>query len=101
MARAIVRTLKLTKPIHDAGQEILELEFHEPTGAVFDELERASEWNANAKRREDIIATGLALLEHLTGLDGSAISTLCFDDRKAANEIAADLMGARLGLGKR
>lgn len=100
MARALLRTIKLEKPIHEADREITELEFYEPTGAVFDLLECAQEANAHAKKRSAIVPTGRVLLEHLTQLDGSTLSTLSFSDRKAANEIAAEIMGAKLGEGE-
>lgn len=85
--------MKLSQTLHEADREIDELEFLEPTGAIFDELERAQAWNANAKRRKDIIATGLVVLEHLTGVGGSALSTMTFDDRRRAMEIAGEIMG--------
>lgn len=101
MARSLVRTMKLRTPIHEADREILELEFFEPTGEVFDLLECAQEANAHAKKRRDIVPTGRILLEHLTKLDGSTLSTMSFDDRKAANELAAEIMGAKLDEGER
>lgn len=101
MARQLVRTMKLAKPIHEADREIEELEFWEPTGSVFDELECVESANAHAKRRKDIVPTGRVLLEHLTQLDGATLSTLSFSDRKAANDIAAEIMGAKLDEGER
>lgn len=100
MARTLLRTLTLEKPIHEADREIVELEFYEPTGEVFDLLECAQEANAHAKKRSAIIPTGRVLLEHLTKLDGSTLATLSFGDRKAANEIAAEIMEAKLGEGE-
>lgn len=98
MARQILRTLKLSAPIHEADREIAELEFYEPTGALFDVLECTQDANANAKRRKDIVPTGRVLLEHLTKIDGATLSTLSFADRKAANDIAAEIMIGKLGI---
>ena len=93
-----MRTLNLSSPIYEADREITELEFYEPTGAVFDVLECCQDANANAKRRKDIVPTGRVLLEHLTKLDGATLSTLSFSDRKEANDIAAAIMISKLGI---
>jgi len=97
--RSPLRTLKLSRPLHEADREIVELEFLEPTSALFDELEKAQEWNAHAKSRSKVVATGLVLLEHLTGLHASTLQSMTFDDRAKANEIASEILGERVGEG--
>lgn len=99
-SREVVRTLKLSKPIHEAGEEIGELAFHEPTSRIFDKLEIAQERNAKAKRDSDYRPTGLVVLEDLTGLDSSTLGGLTFADRFAAQEIAGEIMGATTGTGE-
>lgn len=102
MSRQIVRTLRLSSAVHEAGAELIELEFYEPTSALFDELEAAATWNDRpTTKRKEVIPTGLVVLEHLTRLDGSTLRTLSFDDRRKANEIAAEVMGAKLETGER
>lgn len=100
MERKPVRTIPLETPLYEGDRRVDELEFLEPTSRLFDELERAQEWNSHVKKRKNIVATGLVLLEHLTGLHESTLATMSFSDRKAANEIAAELMGAELGEGE-
>ena len=95
--RAPVRTLKLSRPLHEADREIAELEFLEPTASLYDDLERTQEWNAHAKKRSQIVASGLVLLEHLTGLHSSTLASMSFGDRKRTNEIAAEIMGEEMG----
>ena len=99
-SREVVRTLKLSKPIHEAGEEIVELAFYEPTSRIFDKLEIAQERNSKAKRDSDYRPTGLVVLEDLTGLDSSTLGGLTFSDRFAAQEIAGEIMGATTGTGE-
>ena len=96
-AREVVRTLKLSKPLHEAGEEILELALYDPTSAIFDKLEIAQERNAKAKKDKDYRPTGLVVLEDLTGLDASTVRNLTFADRFKAQEIAGEIMGATTG----
>ena len=98
--REVLKTLSLSKPLHEAGEEILELEFYDPTSAIFDKLEIAQEKNAKAKKDRDYRPTGLVVLEDLTGLDSSALKNLTFGDRFKAQEIAGEIMGATLGTGE-
>ena len=98
--RAVVRTLMLSRPLHEAGKEIDELEFYEPSSILFDELERATEWNSHAKKRKSVVSTGMVMLEHLTKLHSSTLEKMTFGDRKKANEVAADIMGNELDLGE-
>ena len=91
--RALVRTMKLSKPIHDAGRELLELEFLEPTGRLYSAIERAQVTNANAKRARDIVSTNLVILEHLTGVGPEALETATFSDLTKAIEIAGEIVG--------
>lgn len=100
MGRIVLKTMKLSKTLHDAGAEIDELAFHEPDGTFFDELEQATTFNANAKKRKDVIPTGLLILSHLTGVDESVLRSMTFDDRKRANELVVEVMGAKLDLGE-
>ena len=93
--REVLKTLSLSKPLHEAGEEILELEFYDPTSAIFDKLEIAQEKNAKAKKDRDYRPTGLVVLEDLTGLDSSALK-----NRFKAQEIAGEIMGATLGTGE-
>lgn len=91
--RALVRTMKLSKPISDAGREVLELEFLEPTGRLYSAIERAQVTNANAKRARDIVSTNLVILEHLTGVSPEALETATFADLTKAIEIAGEVVG--------
>ena len=100
MARAIIRTMPLRKSIRVGDRDVLELEFSEPTGQLFDEIEKAQAWNEVAKKRSDIVATSAIVLEHLTGLKALALANLDFDDRRAANDIAGEIMGAKMGVGE-
>lgn len=95
-----LKTLKLSRPILEADREISELEFLEPTSSLFDELEKAQEWNSHAKTRSKVVATGLVLLEHLTGLHSSTLQSMTFEDRASANEIAGEILGDRVDEGK-
>lgn len=98
--RAIVRTLKLSRPIHEADREIDELEFFEPTGRLFSELERVQVQNENAKRPRDIKSTSLVILEHLTKIGPEALETATFGDLKRAIEIAGEIVGKDVGEGE-
>lgn len=91
--RALLRTMKLTRPIHEADREIAELEFFEPTGRLFSDLERVQVQNANAKRSQDIRPTSLVVLSHLTKVGGEALETATFGDLKRAFDIAGEIVG--------
>lgn len=91
--RAILQTMKLSRPIHFAGDEIDELVFHEPTGRLYSAIERAQVTNANAKRSKDIVSTNLVILEHLTGVSPEALETSTFADLTRALEIAGEIVG--------
>lgn len=93
MARAIVRTLKLSQPIFYAGKEIDELEFFEPTGRLYSVIERAQVQNANAKRDRDFVSTNLLILEHLTQIAPEALETCTFADLTKAIELAGGIIG--------
>lgn len=101
MARAIVRTLKLSKPIHDAGRELAELEFLEPTSELFAEIDRVEAINSNAKRAKDVISLNFAILAHLTGVGVESLVTMTFRDGKAAIKIAGEIAGEGLDEGER
>ena len=90
--RTPVRTMPLKTKLYEADRELSELEFFEPTSEIFDELERAQEWNSHVKKRKNIVATGLVLLSQLTGLHSSTLSKMSFADRKSANKIAGEIM---------
>ncbi len=98
--RALVRTLKLTRPINEADREITELEFYEPTGALFTAIERAQVTNANAKRPRDIVSTNLVILEHLTKVGPQALETATFGDLTKAVEIAGEIVGKDIAEGE-
>lgn len=98
--RAIVRTLKLSQPIHEADREIDELEFREPTGRLFSELERVQVQNANAKRAKDIKPTSFVILEHLTGIGPDALETCKFSDLSKAIGIAGEIVGKDVAEGE-
>ena len=98
--RAPIRTLKISSTLFEADREIRELEFLEPTSALYDELERVTEWNSHAKTRAKIVPTGLVLLEHLTGLMGSTLQKVTFSERAEANEIAAEILGEKVDAGE-
>lgn len=101
MARAIVRTLKLSKPINEADREIVELEFREPTSELFAEIDRVEAINAHAKRAKDVISLNFAVLAHLTGLGVETLVTMSFRDGKAALRIAGEIAGEGLDEGER
>lgn len=101
MARAIVRTLKLLKPIHEADREIAELEFFEPTSELFAEIDRVEAINSHAKRAKDVISLNFAVLAHLTGIGVETLLTMSFRDGKAALKIAGEIAGEGLDEGER
>lgn len=91
--RAILRTLKLSKPIHEADREITELEFFEPTGRLFAELERVQVQNENAKSPKQIRPTSMVVLAHLTQIGTEALETASYLDLKKAFGIAGEIIG--------
>jgi len=98
--RIAIRTMPLKEKLYEANRELEDLEFFEPQSILFDELEKAVEWNSHCKKRKNIVATGGVLLSHLTGLHVSTLAKMSFGDRKTANEIAAEIMDAELGEGE-
>ena len=79
----IARTLKLSRPIHDADKEILELAFKEPDGELLEEVDRAG-------GRE-----GLAMLKrvsYMTNVGFEALRRAHFRDVRRAGLIVQELM---------
>ncbi len=101
MARQVVRTLKLSKPIHEADREIEELEFLEPTSELFAEIDRVTAINEKAKRSRDVVSLNFAVLSHLTGVGIEALVTMSFRDGKQAIKIAGEIASGDLGEGER
>lgn len=91
--RAILRTLKLSTPVHEADREITELEFLEPTGRLYSALERAQIQNANARKPSEIVSTNLVILHHLTGVGPATLETASFADLTKAFSIAGEILG--------
>lgn len=101
MARQVVRTLKLRKPIHEADREFSELEFYEPTSELFAEIDRASAVNERAKRPKDAISINFVVLSHITGIGVDALLTMTFRDGQAAIKIAGEIAAGDLDEGER
>lgn len=100
-SREIVRTLKLRKPIHYAGESLEVLEFVEPDAGMMIGLERVRDDNAalasgvKAKGRKWTSPTAY-MVEYCTGVDTSSLATMAFADFNAATEIVADLTGVEI-----
>lgn len=100
-SREIVRTLKLTKPVHYAGEELAALEFRDPDAGMMLGLERLRDENAalanGAKRKGRRWRSPTAyMVEYCTGVDESTLRTLTFADFNRAAEIVADLTGVEV-----
>lgn len=92
-SREVVRTLKLSRPIHEAGEEIVELEFSEPDGRLLRSIERANAQNAAGKSFQ---SPTFLMLEHMTGVGEAALVSMRFGDVQRAAEIAAELSGVEV-----
>ena len=95
--RRIVRKLKLSDPIHDAGRTIETLEFSRPKARIYRLIESTSEV------RGDQI---LAIIADLCDIGEDAVEELDWDDANAASEIVGELLttkkkGSRTGSRRR
>lgn len=79
----IVRKLKLTDPIHDAGRTIDTLEFGRPKARIYRLIDSTSEV------RGDQI---LEIIADLCDIGVDAVEELDWDDANAASEIVGELM---------
>lgn len=91
--RKIVRKLKLTDPIHDAGRTIETLEFGRPKARIYRLIESMSEVSGSQV---------LALIADLCDISEEAVEELDWDDANAASEIVGELLttkkkGSRVG----
>ena len=83
MSRAIIKTLELTEPIHDAGRTIEKLEFTTP---------RASHLRVIDTTPGDV-GRAVKLIASLCDVAEEAIDELLASDFEAASEIAAGFFG--------
>lgn len=82
-SRRIVRTLKLTTPIHDAGEEITELQFGRPKGRLFRLIENLEEIGGQQV---------LEVIGDLCEVGSEACDELDWDDVIEAGEIVGELL---------
>ena len=92
-ARKIVRKLKLSDPIHDAGRTIETLEFARPKARIYRLIESTTEVSGSQI---------LALIADLCDIGEDAVEELDWDDANAASEIVGELLetkkkGSRAG----
>lgn len=81
----IVHTLVLDKPLHDAGEEVKELRFREPTMEVLDIIERMSD----SKKPQ---GASVAVLRYFTGVSMAALKRLSWKDTRRAMKVVDRLM---------
>lgn len=81
--RKIVRKLKLTDPIHDAGRTIETLEFGKPKARLYRLIESTSELGGNQL---------IALIADLCDIGEDAVEELDWEDANAAAEIVGELL---------
>lgn len=84
--RRIVRRLKLSEPIHDAGKKIEELEFERPKGRIFRLIENLEEIGG-----EQI----LSIIGDLCGIGSEATDELDWEDVTAAGAIVSELLNPK------
>ena len=82
-SRRIVRTLKLSEPIHDAGEEITELKFGRPKGRLFRLIDNLQEIGG-----EQI----LEVIGELCDIGSEACDELDWDDVIEAGAIVGELL---------
>ena len=85
-SRTIVRKLKLSDPIHDAGETITELQFSKPKGRLFLKIENMNEVGG---------AQIISVVADICGISEEACEEMDFHDLAEAGRIAGELMSPK------
>ena len=85
-ARRIVKRLKLSEAIHDAGETITQLEFSKPKARLYRLIDSTTDVGGDQV---------LAVIADLCDIGEEAVEELDWDDAAAASDIVGDLLGSK------